>query len=284
MNLPLTNIIESISNNRPEAEKRAFYAVINTVAEGKDLSNTHWAFLGSELRALSVDIPKRLGLPKYIQAVINSVIAGMDRLADGEEWPEANEVAKAAYTASYTASRVAAEARADADRIGTYFKHEASVMEAADAFTYAMAAAYAARTAAYAAKAAAESDADKSAAYTSFATTNAASSAAFAINKFDYMVTIGFSYVKVSRSQRGRLLEIIENTKPRKGKIMANKRGHHRKTEQARNAARIREIIKNNPYAKPKDIIEATGLHPATVSKHLKALRERAQQGEESGK
>ena len=55
---------------------------------------------------------------------------------------------------------------------------------------------------------------------------------------------------------------------------MTNKRGHHRKTEQARNAARIRAIFKKNPYSRPKDIVAETGLHPVTVSRHLKALRE----------
>jgi DNA-binding MarR family transcriptional regulator len=63
-----------------------------------------------------------------------------------------------------------------------------------------------------------------------------------------------------------------------------DKRGHHRKTERARNADRIRAIFKKNPYARPQDIIKETGLHPATVSKHLKVLREQAQQGEEAGK
>lgn len=65
---------------------------------------------------------------------------------------------------------------------------------------------------------------------------------------------------------------------------MTDKRGQNRKTEQARNAARIRTIIKKNPYARPQDIIEVTGLHPATVSRHLKALREQAKEGEEAGK
>ena len=54
---------------------------------------------------------------------------------------------------------------------------------------------------------------------------------------------------------------------------MTDTRGQHRKIEGDANADRIRAIMARNPYAKPKDVIEETGLHPATVSRHLKALR-----------
>lgn len=63
---------------------------------------------------------------------------------------------------------------------------------------------------------------------------------------------------------------------------MTDTRGQHRKIEGDKNADRIREIVEKNPYARPKDIIEATGLHAATVSRHLKALRQQAQQGEQN--
>ena len=60
---------------------------------------------------------------------------------------------------------------------------------------------------------------------------------------------------------------------------MTDTRGQHRKIEGDANADRIRSMMEANPYIKPKDIIEATGLHPATVSRHLKNLRAKAEAG-----
>lgn len=54
---------------------------------------------------------------------------------------------------------------------------------------------------------------------------------------------------------------------------MADTRGAHRKIEGDANADRIRAIMARNPFTKPKEVVEATGLHPATVSRHLKNLR-----------
>lgn len=54
---------------------------------------------------------------------------------------------------------------------------------------------------------------------------------------------------------------------------MTDARGQHRLEAGDENAERIRAIMVRNPYAKPKDVVEATGLHRATVSRHLKALR-----------
>lgn len=63
---------------------------------------------------------------------------------------------------------------------------------------------------------------------------------------------------------------------------MTETRGQHRKVEGDKNAERIRDLIQQNPYARPKDIIEATGLHAATVSRHLKQLRQQAQKGDQN--
>jgi hypothetical protein len=49
---------------------------------GADLSLVHWRFLADVLRT----IPKQL---RDVQAVIDTVIAGVDRLGRGEEWTEA---------------------------------------------------------------------------------------------------------------------------------------------------------------------------------------------------
>ena len=60
--------------------------------------------------------------------------------------------------------------------------------------------------------------------------------------------------------------------RPLKGKTMIDTRGHTQKTKGNANAKKIRDIMTRNPFARPKDVIAITGLHPVTVSKHLKAL------------
>jgi hypothetical protein len=68
-------------------------------ASTADLSLVVWRFLAAVLREMKPGSAK-------VQAVIDPVIAGMDRLARGEEWPEA---ADAAWDAA-AAAAVAAEA------------------------------------------------------------------------------------------------------------------------------------------------------------------------------
>ena len=51
-------------------------------ARGKDLSRVGWLFLGTMLREMPVPDAET-------KAVVDPVIAGMDRLARGEYWPEA---------------------------------------------------------------------------------------------------------------------------------------------------------------------------------------------------
>ena len=248
MNLPppLLKIIKDISIDLPEEEQQAFSDAIHAAAEGKDLSVVHWKFLGYELQALPD------GLPNRTQNVIDSAIVGMDRLAAGEEWLEAAKVAEDAFALADAADTAVARTAAK---------------------TAAFAAAFAATFAAFGDKA------DKAVAAAAYAANNAAFAAAFAVNGRGCTV----SYIKTRRRQHYTLLALINNAKPIRGKIMTDKRGHHLKKEQARNAARIRAIINKNPYVKPKDIIEATGLHPSTVSRHLNLLRELAQQVEGAG-
>ena len=79
----LTEIVESISGDLSKVEQQAYYSTVITASKNKDLSTVYWAFLGSELRFL----PKRV--PKDIQALIDQLIAGVDRIAAGKEWHEA---------------------------------------------------------------------------------------------------------------------------------------------------------------------------------------------------
>lgn len=55
-------------------------------ARGKDLSRVGWQFLGAMLREMPVPDAET-------KAVVDPVIAGMDRLARGEDWPEARAAA-----------------------------------------------------------------------------------------------------------------------------------------------------------------------------------------------
>jgi hypothetical protein len=174
--LPLLKIVENTIQDLPDDERVAFYAVINTVAEGKDLSNTHWAFLGSELRALYVELPKRLRLPKYIQAIIYEVIAGMDRLAAGRAWPEADKVAKIASNKAFEAT-----------------------------FSAKRAAGYAGYAATFAAKVAARSE--EAATYVDAAVTNLLYAAAYAAGIKAYVKAVA----KAQQRQRDTLLALIES-------------------------------------------------------------------------
>jgi hypothetical protein len=95
-------IAEAIFEALPPCEAKAFFAALpNAVGcDGKDLSRVGWQFLAAELRAL----PDQ---PAEIEAAIHPVIAGMELLAAGQEWPEA---AKAAAWAVAEAAKWAAKA------------------------------------------------------------------------------------------------------------------------------------------------------------------------------
>ncbi len=73
---------------------------------GADLSLVHWRFLADVLRAMQPAADK-------VQAVIDPVIAGMDKLGRGEEWTEA-EARTAVWVEQAEAATRAAEARAAA--------------------------------------------------------------------------------------------------------------------------------------------------------------------------
>ena len=100
-------IAERIFESLPADDAKAFFAALpDAVAcDGKDLTRVGWQFLAAELRSL----PEQ---PTEIQAVIDPVIAGMDLLASGQEWP-AVDAARAARAAASGASGAAwAAARA----------------------------------------------------------------------------------------------------------------------------------------------------------------------------
>jgi hypothetical protein len=142
LTLPLLRIAENIFEALPIDDAKSFFASLPDAigCDGKDLSKVHWQFLAAELRSLPPQ-------PKEIQDVISPVIAGMDLLASGQEWPYA--AADAAAYAAYAA---------DAD--------DADADDADDA---ARAAAYAARAAAYAADADDAARAADAAAYAAYA-------------------------------------------------------------------------------------------------------------------
>lgn len=100
----LQRIAENIFEALSAAEAKAFFAALpNAIGcDGKDLTRVGWQFLAAELRALPPQRPD-------IQAVIDPVIAGIERLAVGQEWERA-EAARAAADAAD-----AAEAAADAE-------------------------------------------------------------------------------------------------------------------------------------------------------------------------
>lgn len=105
--LSLVRICEGIFEALPIDAAKAFFAAIPGAVgrDGKDLSRVHWQFLASELRALPA-------VPAQVQAVIDPVIAGMDLLANGEEWLGAAAHAYAAAAgAAVDAAALAARIR-----------------------------------------------------------------------------------------------------------------------------------------------------------------------------
>ena len=107
-------IAESIFEALPADEAKAFFAALpDAVAcDGKDLTMVGWQFLAAELRSL----PEQ---PTEIQAVIDPVIAGMDLLASGQEWPAdaADAAADAAAWAADAADAADAAAWAADDAV-----------------------------------------------------------------------------------------------------------------------------------------------------------------------
>jgi hypothetical protein len=109
---PIMRIAENIFEALPESAGKAFFAALPDAVgcDGKDLTRVHWAFLASELRLL----------PQ--QDCIDTVIAGMDLLATGKEWPA--DTAHAAHAAA--ASAAYAYAAASAAYVASYAANAAS--------------------------------------------------------------------------------------------------------------------------------------------------------------
>jgi hypothetical protein len=132
--LMVARIAESIFEGLPADEAILFFAAIPQAigSDGRDLSRVGWKFLAAELRALPP-------VPDDIQACIDPVIEGMDLLADGKEWPEA-DVCSAAYAASTTARTLADLMVADAAAAAAAAAWSAATTAAANAADYADAA------------------------------------------------------------------------------------------------------------------------------------------------
>jgi len=112
--LPIFKMAEDLASDLPQDERKPFIAAINEAAEGKDLSVAHWHFLKAELRAL----PHQ---QNPIRGIIHLVIAGMDRLAAGKEWPGSYEVSSIACSISASGtSRAAIELAGCAAEAGYY--------------------------------------------------------------------------------------------------------------------------------------------------------------------
>jgi hypothetical protein len=100
-------IAENIFEALPAADAKVFFAALPDAVgcDGKGLSRVGWQFLAAELRSLPPQAAD-------IQEVIDPVIAGMDRLANGQDWPAATAkaAAKAAANAAADANAYAARA------------------------------------------------------------------------------------------------------------------------------------------------------------------------------
>ena len=109
---PLTRLMESIFESLPFDEAADFFAAIPRAIgrDGKDLTKAHWAFLADTLRHLP---------ETDARDVVTDVIAGMDLLAAGQDWPgaaKAMEMAWSAVEARAAKARVAARAAEAAGR------------------------------------------------------------------------------------------------------------------------------------------------------------------------
>ena len=108
-------IADSIFQRLPAEDAPKFFAALPGAigCDGKDLSRVGWQFLAQSLR----NMPPQ---PAKIQAVVDPVIAGLELLAAGREWPAAAAVAAAdaacwAADADATCWAAAAACWADAD-------------------------------------------------------------------------------------------------------------------------------------------------------------------------
>jgi len=88
-------IAENIFEALPANEAKAFFAALPDAVgcDGKDLTRVGWQFLAAELRCLPAQSAE-------LQAVIDTVIAGMDLLASGQEWSRAAAARSAANAAT----------------------------------------------------------------------------------------------------------------------------------------------------------------------------------------
>lgn len=100
-------IAENIFEALPANEAKAFFSALPgaVACDGKDLTRVSWQFLAAELRSL----PEQ---PAEIQTVIDPVIAGMDLLASGQEWPEAAAARAAAWATADAVEAAAVRAAA----------------------------------------------------------------------------------------------------------------------------------------------------------------------------
>ena len=92
----ITRIQETIFENLEPNEAVKFFASFPSAVacDGKDLTGVGWQFLASELR----NLPE---VESDIQAVIDPIIKGLDLLAAGKPWPEADVAYYAAFDAAY---------------------------------------------------------------------------------------------------------------------------------------------------------------------------------------
>lgn len=99
--LPLVRLCEFIFENLPASEQPVFFREVGEAVDrdGRDLSRVHWAFLADALRHLP-----RTGA----EDVVDRVIVGMDLLAAGEQWPDAEAAWSAADAAAEGAAAYAA--------------------------------------------------------------------------------------------------------------------------------------------------------------------------------
>ena len=147
----LQRIAENIFEALPADEAKTFFAALPDAVgcDGKDLSRVGWQFLAAELRSLPPQ-------PADIQSAIDPVIAGMDRLANGQDWPAAKAAkaaAKAATANAAYAAYAAAYAANAAKAAKAAAKAAANAANAANAAANAAAANAAAANAANAARA-----------------------------------------------------------------------------------------------------------------------------------
>jgi len=98
-------IAKSLTYSMTDSGAKAYLKEIKKSAKGKNLSFVIWKFIAAELRALPTTTVK-------VQSVIDPVIAGMDLLANGKDWPKADarRAASAAYVVRTGQNSLAADA------------------------------------------------------------------------------------------------------------------------------------------------------------------------------